>query len=35
MEVVWDGLVGRGYSGADVELIMGANLYRLYADVIG
>lgn len=35
MEVVWDGLVSRGYSSADVERIMGANLYRLYADVIG
>jgi len=35
MEVVWDGLARRGYSGADVERIMGANLYRLYADVIG
>jgi len=35
MEVVWDGLVSRGYSGADVERIMGTNLYRLYADVIG
>ncbi len=35
MEVVWDGLVSRGYSSGDVERIMGANLYRLYADVIG
>ena len=35
MEVVWEGLVSRGYTGADVERIMGANLYRLYADVIG
>lgn len=35
MEVVWDGLVGRGYSEDHVERIMGGNLYRLYADVIG
>lgn len=35
MEVVWDGLVRRGYSTADVEKIMGLNLYRLYGDVIG
>ena len=35
MEVVWDGLVERGYGSSDVEKIMGLNLYRLYADVIG
>jgi membrane dipeptidase len=35
MEVVWDGLVARGYSEDEVEKIMGRNLYRLYADVIG
>lgn len=35
MEVVWDGLVGRGYSEDDVERIMGDNLYRLYGEVIG
>jgi membrane dipeptidase len=35
MVVVWDGLVGRGYSEADVEKVMGRNLYRLYSDVIG
>ncbi len=35
MAVVWDGLVGRGYSEDDVERIMGGNLYRLYAEVIG
>ena len=35
MEVVWDGLVERGYSEDDVERIMGENLYRLYAEVIG
>ena len=29
MEVVWDGLVGRGYSDDDVERIMGLNLFRL------
>ncbi|MDH5760412.1 MAG: membrane dipeptidase [Gemmatimonadota bacterium] len=35
MEVVWDGLVGRGYSEDQVERIMGRNLYRLYAEVMG
>lgn len=35
MEVVWDGLVRRGYSEDRVEKIMGRNLYRLYAEVIG
>ena len=35
MEVVWDGLVGRGYAQADVERIMGGNLLRIYRDVIG
>jgi membrane dipeptidase len=35
MEVVWDGLARRGYSGADVERIMGTNLHRLYGQVIG
>lgn len=35
MEVVWDGLVGRGHSEADVERIMGLNLRRLYEDVLG
>ncbi len=35
MEVVWDGLVRRGFSEDDVERIMGRNLYRLYRDVIG
>ncbi|MGD2071020.1 MAG: membrane dipeptidase [Gemmatimonadota bacterium] len=35
MEVVWDGLVGRGYSEDDVERIMGRNLYRLYREVLG
>jgi membrane dipeptidase len=35
MEVVWDGLTRRGHSEDAVEQIMGTNLYRLYADVIG
>lgn len=35
MEVVWDGLVSRGYSEDEVERIMGLNLFRLYAEVIG
>lgn len=35
MEVVWDGLVDRGYPEGDVERIMGLNLYRLYRDVLG
>ena len=35
MEVIWDGLVSRGYSEDQVERIMGQNLYRLYAEVIG
>ena len=35
MTAVWDGLSARGHSEDDVEKIMGTNLYRLYADVIG
>lgn len=35
MEVVWDGLVKRGLSPRDVERVMGGNLRRLYAEVIG
>lgn len=35
MEVVWSGLVQRGYSEDQVEKVMGRNLYRLYAEVIG
>lgn len=35
MEVVWDGLVDRGYSEDEVERIMGLNLLRLYTEVIG
>jgi microsomal dipeptidase-like Zn-dependent dipeptidase len=27
--------VDRGYAAADVERIMGGNLYRVYRDVIG
>ena len=34
MEVVWDGLVARGFSEDDVEKIMGRDLYRLYEEVI-
>ena len=34
MEVVWDGLAGRGYSEDEIEKIMGLNLYRLYEEVI-
>lgn len=35
MEVVWDGLAKRGLSTADVEKVMGGNIYRLYREVIG
>ncbi len=35
MTVVRDGLERRGYSSGDIDRIMGTNLYRLYADVIG
>jgi len=35
MEVVWDGLVKRGLPAADVERVMGGNLFRLYREVIG
>jgi membrane dipeptidase len=35
MEVVWDGLLERGLSEGDAERVMGANLLRLYRDVIG
>jgi membrane dipeptidase len=35
MEVVWDGLIKRGLSERDAERVMGANLLRLYRDVIG
>ncbi len=35
MEVIWDGLLKRGYTPAQAEKIMGMNLYRLYRDTIG
>jgi membrane dipeptidase len=35
MEVVWSGLVDRGYSEDEVEKVMGTNLLRLYGEVIG
>ena len=35
MEVVRDGLLRRKFSQSDVEKIMGANIYRLYQEVIG
>jgi membrane dipeptidase len=35
MEVGWQGLEERGYSESEIEKIMGANLYRLYGEVIG
>jgi len=35
MTVVWDGLVERGYSEDRIEKIMGANLFRLYEEVLG
>ncbi len=35
MEVIWDGLVERGYSEVQVEKVMGHNLRRVYRDVIG
>jgi membrane dipeptidase len=35
MEVVWDGVVGLGYSEDDVEKIMGLNHLRLYTEIVG
>jgi membrane dipeptidase len=35
MEVVRDGLQKRGVRGADLDKVMGGNLYRLYREVIG
>ena len=35
MTVVWDGLAQRGYGESEIERIMGANLFRLYAEVLG
>ena len=35
MEAIWDGLKGRGLGEADLEKVMGGNVYRIYAEVIG
>jgi len=35
MEIVREALTARGYPAADVDRIMGGNLYRLYREVIG
>jgi microsomal dipeptidase-like Zn-dependent dipeptidase len=35
MEVVWEGLKKLRYSEANVEKVLGGNLYRLYKEVIG
>jgi membrane dipeptidase len=35
METIWGALAKRGYKSADVDKIMGLNLYRLYRNVIG
>ena len=35
METIWDGLKSRGMSDAHLEKLMGQNVYRLYAEVIG
>ncbi len=35
MEIVWDGLMRRGYSEDQAEMVIGGNLYRLYQDVLG
>jgi membrane dipeptidase len=35
METVRTGLERRGYKAADVEKILGGNLYRLFKDIIG
>ena len=35
MEVVWDGLAGRGYPEDDIEKVMGRNLYGVYQEVMG
>lgn len=35
MEVVYDGLLRRGYAGDALEKILGGNVYRLYREVIG
>jgi membrane dipeptidase len=35
MEVVWQGLVGRGMSQAVIDKVMGLNLRRLYSETLG
>ena len=35
MEVVWDGLKGRGLGEGDLEKVMGANVLRLYRQTVG
>jgi membrane dipeptidase len=35
MEVIWHGLLKRGYKTAEADKIMGGNLYRLYREVVG
>jgi len=35
METLWDGLKARGMSEGHLEKLMGRNVYRLYAEVIG
>lgn len=35
METIWDGLKARGMSAGYLEKLMGQNVYRLYAEVIG
>lgn len=35
MEVIWSALEKRGYKSADIERIMGTNVYRLYRDIMG
>ena len=35
MEVVWDGLRRRGLSARDLEKVMGANVFRVYKEVVG
>lgn len=35
MEVIWDGLAKRGYTQAQLDKVMGQNVYRLYREVLG
>jgi len=35
MEVIREALANRRYPAADIDRIMGTNLYRLYREVIG